>query len=155
VDFISDGALQLRALHEETDPEIGHGGRVGKAHRAAHEPLEPGAQIDMFALDGLRMLFPDHVLLRGDVPLVGTPPICIDATAPKGSKEGWQLQQPLSLPSPKNVRQDGATVVIHGLSPPPWRGFLPAVTPPLITFGRHAAAWGQLVGTTDLDLDVR
>ena len=111
-----------------------HRCRFGKANRAAHEPLDPGPQIDMFALDFLGVLLADHVLLRGDVPLVGTPPIRIEATDPKGSKEGLQLQKHLILPSPKDVRQDGATVVSNSMLQPPRLGFLPDVTPHLIEF---------------------
>ena len=99
----SDTPPKLIAIDEETDHEIVHGRRFGKADRAAYKPLDPRPQIDVFALDGLRVLFPDHVLLRGDVPLVGTPPIRIEATDPKGRKEGLQLQKYFILPSPKDV----------------------------------------------------
>jgi hypothetical protein len=131
---VSDCYAKLIAIDEEPDHEIVHGHRLGKANRMAHEPLDPGPQIDMFALDGLRVLFLDHMMLRGDVPLVGTPPISIEATDPKGRKEGLQLQKHLILPSPKDVCQDGTTVVINGMPQPPWLGFLPYVTPYLIGF---------------------
>ena len=65
---------KLIAIDEETDHYIVHGGRLGKANRAAYEPLDPGPQINVFALDGLRVLFPDDVLLRNDMPLIRPQP---------------------------------------------------------------------------------
>jgi hypothetical protein len=46
-----------------------HGSRFEEANGAAHEPLNPGPQIDVFALDSLHVLFADGVLLGGDMPL--------------------------------------------------------------------------------------
>ena len=39
---MSDEEPKLIAIDEETDDEIVHGRRFGKAYRATHEPLNPG-----------------------------------------------------------------------------------------------------------------
>jgi hypothetical protein len=52
--------------------------RLGKADRAPHQPLNPGPQIDMLALDFLGVVLAHLVLLlvllSVDMPLVGTQP---------------------------------------------------------------------------------
>ena len=58
--------------------------RFGKANRATYEPLDPGPQIDVFALDGLRVLFTDDVLLGDDMPLVRPPAIGVRECFEKG-----------------------------------------------------------------------
>jgi len=52
-----------------------HRRRFGKANRATHETLDPGPQIDVFALNFLRMLLAHVMLRRVDMPLVRPPPI--------------------------------------------------------------------------------
>ena len=69
-----EGSPKLIAIDEEADHQIMHGCRFGKAKRAAYKPLDPSSQIDVLALDGLRVLFPDDVLLRNNMPLVRPPP---------------------------------------------------------------------------------
>ena len=93
VDFISKAPPKLIAIDEETDHKVVHACRFGKANGAAHEPLDPGPQVDMFALDGLRVLFPDHVLLRGEMPLVGTPLISINWLQVLGTTETPDIDQ--------------------------------------------------------------
>src|SRR5215510_10084327 len=56
VDPLSDRSSKLIAIDEETNHQIMHGRRFGKANRATHETLDPGPQIDVFALDFLRIL---------------------------------------------------------------------------------------------------
>jgi hypothetical protein len=41
-----------------------------KANSAAHQALDPRPQVDVLALDPLRVLFADGVLLWGDMPLL-------------------------------------------------------------------------------------
>jgi hypothetical protein len=79
VDSLSDGSPKFVAIDEETKHQIVHWCRFGKTSRATHEPLDPGAQIEVFALDGLCVLFTDYVLRRGDMPFVGTPPVGVKA----------------------------------------------------------------------------
>jgi hypothetical protein len=47
-----------------------HGRRFGKANRATHEPLDPGPQIEMFALDFLCVFLANVMLLWIDVSFV-------------------------------------------------------------------------------------
>jgi hypothetical protein len=115
VDFISDEEPKLIAIDEETDHEIVHRRRFGKANGAPHEPLDPGAQIDVFAFDLLRMCFANRVLLGIDMALVGSPSVGIEAGDVKRRQELFQLEQHLILPSPKDIRQHGPTVVIDGM----------------------------------------
>ena len=62
-------------IDEETDHQIVHRRRCRKTNGAAHEPLDPGPQVDVFALDFLRMLFANLMLRWIKVPLVRPPPI--------------------------------------------------------------------------------
>ena len=63
---------------------------------------------------------------------------CKSETLP--SRDTTGLQQVLAfeedgiLPSPKDVRQHRATVMIDGMPSPPWLHFLPYITPHLIAF---------------------
>jgi len=54
-----------------------HGCRFGKANGAPYEPRDPGPQVEVCALDFLRVLFTHVMLLWGDVPLVCAPPISV------------------------------------------------------------------------------
>ena len=74
-----EGSPKLIAIDEEADHQIVHGCRLGKANRATYEPLDPSPQINVFALDGLRVLCTDDVLLRGEMPLVRPPTISVKA----------------------------------------------------------------------------
>ncbi len=71
---MSERSPKFVAIDEETDHEIVHGCRLGKANRAAYEPLDPSPQINVLALDGLHVLFTDDVQLRDDMPLIRPPP---------------------------------------------------------------------------------
>jgi len=51
----------------------------GKTDGAPDEPLDPGPQIDVFALDFLRVLLAYVMLLWGDVPLIRAPSIGVKA----------------------------------------------------------------------------
>src|SRR5438067_12845926 len=51
VDSRSKGLSEFVAIDEESNDEIMHALRLGEAQRAADEPLDPGPQIDVFALD--------------------------------------------------------------------------------------------------------
>jgi hypothetical protein len=88
---MSDGSPKLIAIDEETDYQIVHSRRFRKANRAAHEPLDPGPQSDMFALDYLGVLFADCVLLGGDMPLVGAPPIGVKTCDAKWLQQALQF----------------------------------------------------------------
>jgi len=129
-----EGSPKLIAIDEEADHQIMHGCRLGKANRAAYKPLDPSSQIDVLALDGLRVLFPDDVLLWDDMPLVRPPSISVKARDPKRLEQLFELQKDRILPPPKEVRQYGPTDVIDGVPQPPWLCLLPDITPHLIEF---------------------
>jgi hypothetical protein len=70
---------KLVPIDKEANHQIVHRGRFGKAQCAPDEPLDPGPQVDVFALDFLRVLLAYVMLLWGDVPLVRAPPIGVKA----------------------------------------------------------------------------
>ena len=101
VDSLSDGSSKLITIDEETDHQIVHRCRFGKANRASHETLDPGAQIDVFTLDFLRMLLANVMLLRIDMPLVGAPSIRVKPRDTKGSNRAFNCRKTVSLRCPK------------------------------------------------------
>jgi hypothetical protein len=78
-----------------------HRCRFGKTNRATHKALNPGPQIDVLALDFLRVLFTNGVLLWVDVPLVRPPSICVKGgTHPKNTMcKRWDTPDQI-LPMP-------------------------------------------------------
>ncbi len=112
---MSEESPKLIAIDEETNHQIVHGCRLGKAKRAADQPLEPSPQINVFALDGLRVLFTDDVLLRGAMPLVRPPTIGVKARDTKRLKQLFEPQKDCVLPPSKDVRQYSPTDVIDGM----------------------------------------
>ena len=123
---------KLVAIDEETNHQIVHGRRFGKADRAAHQTLNAGPQIDVLAFDLLCVLFAHDVLLGIDMSLVGTPPIRVKPRDPKRLQEGFELQKNGILSPAKDVRQHGSTGVIDGMPQPPRLCFLPHITPHLV-----------------------
>src|SRR6266508_4969214 len=75
VDSLSEGSPKLIAIDEETDHQVVHALRLGKADRPAHQPLDPRAQVDVLVLDLLRVCLPYRVLLGLHMPLVGRPAV--------------------------------------------------------------------------------
>jgi len=129
---MSEESPKLIAIDEKANHQIMHGGRFGKANRTAYEPLDPGSQINVFALDGLRVLFPNDVLLRGEMPLVRPPTISVKARDTEWLKQLFELQKDRILPPSKEVRQHGPTDVIDGMPQPPRLRFFPDITPRLV-----------------------
>ena len=72
---LSDGSPKLIPIDEQPNHQIVHLFRLGKAKGATHEPLHPGPEIDVLALDFLRILLAHVVLLGIDMPLVGAPAV--------------------------------------------------------------------------------
>ena len=69
-----EGSPQLRAIDEESNHAIVHRRRFGKANGAPDKPLAPGPQLEVVALDCLRVLLAHLMLLWVAVPLVRAPP---------------------------------------------------------------------------------
>src|SRR5712691_7170826 len=93
VDPVLEGYPKLIAIDEEANHEIVHRRRFGKANGAPYEPLDPGPQVDVFALDFLRVLLAHMMLLWVDVPLVRAPPIGVKAGNTKRFQQGLELQK--------------------------------------------------------------
>jgi hypothetical protein len=110
VDATLDCCPKLVAIDEEPDHQIVHALRLGKTNRAPHQPFDPGPQIHGFALNSLHVLFPDVVLLWGNMPLVGPPPVGVKPGDAERLQEGFQLEKALILPAPK----DGTLTLAHG-----------------------------------------
>jgi hypothetical protein len=66
-------------MHEEAHHEIVPRGRFRKADRATDEPLDPRPQVDVLPLNSLGIFLAHCVLLGGNMPLIGTPPIGVKA----------------------------------------------------------------------------
>jgi hypothetical protein len=120
------------AIDEETNHQIVHGRRFGKADRAAHQTLHAGPQIDMLAFDLLGVLFAHNVLLGIDMSLIGAPPLRVNPRDPKRLQEGCEWQKNGILSPAKDVGQHGPTAVIDGMPHSPRLRFLADVTPHLI-----------------------
>src|SRR5215813_5829000 len=75
VDPVSYGSSKFIAIDEQPNDQIVHALRLGKTDGTAHQPFDPGPQIDVFALDFLRVLLSHPMLCGVDVPLVRPPPI--------------------------------------------------------------------------------
>jgi PRC-barrel domain len=103
VDSMSDEERKFRASDEETDHQIVHRRRFGKTHCATHQTLDPGPQLDVLALDGLRVLFANGVLLWVDVPLVRSPSIRVKPRDLKRLQQRLQLQKNGVLSAPEDV----------------------------------------------------
>jgi hypothetical protein len=126
VDPVLEGYSKLIPIDEEANHQIVYRRRFGKANGAPCEPLDPGLQVEVFALDFLRVLLANVRLLWGDVPLVRAPPIGVKAGNTKRLQQRLQLQKDRILASPKNVGQHGLTVMIDRMPQPPRLRFLPS-----------------------------
>jgi len=76
---------------------------LGKTDGAAHQPFDPGPQIDVLALDFLRVLLTHPMLIGVDVPLVRPPPIRVIARNAKRLQQRLQLEKHGILAAPEDV----------------------------------------------------
>ena len=88
----------------------------------------------MFALDLLRVALAGAVDFRGEVPLVGTPRVCILARDAKGIEQRLQLQKHFVLTPPEDIGQDLPSAVIEGMPEPAWLFLLPHEAPHFVHF---------------------
>ena len=58
VDFMSDGHPKLISINKQPNDQIVHAFRFGETDRPAYQPLDPRAQVDVLALDLLRICLP-------------------------------------------------------------------------------------------------
>ena len=79
-----------------------------------HEPLDPRAEIDVFALNFLRLGLPHFVLLSVEMSLIGPPPaIRIKPRHAKRLQEGFELHKDRILPPLKDIREHRTTAMIN------------------------------------------
>jgi len=88
--------------------------RLGKAQCATHEPLNPGPEIDVLALDFLRVLLAYVMLLWVDMPLVGAPAVRVKLRDAKGFQQLLQPQEDGVLTPAEHIRQHLPRVVMLG-----------------------------------------
>src|SRR2546422_2704982 len=69
------------------------------------------------------------------MPGVRPPMIGIKAREPEGFQQRFEPQKNLVLPTPKNIRQDGTSVVIDGMPQPAWIPLVANKRPHLIHLG--------------------
>jgi hypothetical protein len=149
---MSDASPKLVAIDEEANDQIVHRCRFGKANGATDSSFNPGAQIDVLALDFLRVRFADRVLIGGDMSLVGPPPIGVKLCDTKGLQQVLEFEKDAILPTPKDRRQHGPAVMINRMPQPPRLRFLAHKTPHLLKLRRQPATLGSLLSTTALPL---
>lgn len=125
---------KLVAIDEQADHNIMHRQRLGKADCLAYQPLEAGAQCEMFAPNLLRVALTRTVDCRGEIPFVSAPIICIVACDAKGIEQRLELQKHFILTPTKDIGQDLSGAVIKGLPEPAWLFLLPHKTPHFINF---------------------
>ncbi len=92
-----------------------HAFRLGKADRPPYQPLDPRAQVNVLALNLLRVFLPNCVLLCLHMPFVGTPPVGEIARDAKGLSQRLELQKDGVLPSSEYIGQHRTRVVINGV----------------------------------------
>ena len=95
---LSEGLSKLIPIDEQPNHQIVHLFRLGKAQCATHEPLHPGPEIDVLALDFLRVLLAHVMLLWVDMPLVGSPAVRVKLRDAKGLQQLLQPQEDLIFP---------------------------------------------------------
>ena len=100
---LSDGSSKLIPIDEQPNHQIVHLFRLGKANGATHEPLHPRPEIDVLALDFLRVLLAYVMLLWVDMPLVGAPAIRVKSCDTKGRQQALEFEKDRILASSKDV----------------------------------------------------
>src|SRR5687767_12301714 len=101
----------------------------GETDRATHQPLESRPQIDVLALDLLRVLLAYRMVLRVDMSLVGPPAIRVIPGDAKRRQEGFEPQKDVILTPTKHVRQHLPTLMIDRVPQPPWVRLFAHITP--------------------------
>jgi hypothetical protein len=88
---------------------------LGKTEGATHQPLDPRPQIDVLALDFLRVVLAHLMFLGIQMPLVSPPPIGVIPCDAKGRQQRLQLQKNAIFPPPKDIRQYLATAMVNSM----------------------------------------
>ena len=102
-------------IDKETNHHVVHAFRLGKANCPTYQPLDPRVQVDVLALDLLRVFLPNRVLLGLHMPFVGTPAVGERSCDAKGLQQRFELPKDGVLPSSEHLGQHLARVVINGV----------------------------------------
>jgi len=89
------------AIDEQTDHNVMHLDRLGKADCLAHQAFDPGAQRQVLPLYFLRVAFARLVLIRLEMTRVGAPVVRIIPRDAKRFQQGFELENTSSLRRPK------------------------------------------------------
>ena len=114
VDHGSDEPPKLVPIDEQSNHEIVHALGLGEAQRAAYESFDPGPEIDVFALDLLRVLLAYLMMLSCEMSLVSPPPVGVKLHDAKRCQQLLELQEDVVLLSSKHIRQDLPCVMMLG-----------------------------------------
>src|SRR5262249_33786050 len=98
------------------------------------QSLNAGLQIDGLALNVLDMLLTDHVLLRDDRSLVGTPPIRGKPCDTTRRQQTLEFQKDGIVPPSTDRGQPLPTVMIHRMPAPSWMRFPRHIRPQVVEF---------------------
>src|SRR5262245_26309243 len=129
---LSDGSPKFIPIDEQPNHEIVHAFRLGKAQRATDQPFDPGPEIDVLALDFLRILLADVMLLGSEMPLIGPPAVGVILGDAKGLQQRLQPQEDIVLPPPEHIRSHLPGVVINGVPEPSRMPLRLHKTPPFV-----------------------
>ena len=151
---LSDGSSKFIPIDEQPDHQIVHAFRLGKAQRATNQPLDPGPQIDVLALDFLRVLLAYVMLLGSEMPLIGPPAVGIILGDAKGLEQLLQPQEDVVLPPPEHIRSHLPGLVINGVPEPSRMRFRLHKTPHFVELGAQSTTHLQRVRTPDFHLDL-
>ena len=108
-----------------------HALRLGETNCATHESFDPRPQIEVFALDFLRVLLAHLMLLGVEMPLVGALAIRGKPSDAKRCQQLLQLQEDVVLAPSEHIGQDLARVMINGVPQPTRLRFLRDIQPHL------------------------
>src|SRR5215468_9452270 len=151
---LSDGSSKLIPIDEQPNHQIVHLFRLGKAQRATHESLHPGPEIDVLALDFLRVLLAYVMLLGVDMPLVGAPAVRVKLRDAKGLQELLQLEEDGVFASSEHIRQHLPGVVINGVPEPARMRFRLHKTPHVVERRAEPTTHLQRICAPDFHLNL-
>jgi hypothetical protein len=151
---LSDGSSKLIPIDEQPNHQIVHLFRLGKAKGATHESLNPGPEIDVLALDFLRILLAHVVLLGIDMPLVGSPSVRVKLRDAKGLQELLQLEEDGVFASSEHIRQHLPGVMIYGVPEPSRMRFRLHKTPHFVELRAEPTTHLQLIRAPDFYLNL-
>src|SRR5262252_10850791 len=151
---LSDGSPKLIPIDEQPNHQIVHLFRLRKAKGTTHEPLDPGPEIDVLALDFLRVLLAHVVLLGIYVPLVGSPAVRVKFRDAKRLQELLQLEEDGVFASSEHIRQHLPAVVINGVPEPARMRFRLHKTPHFVELRAEPMPHLQLIRAPDFHLNL-